>query len=92
MRKLGTILYNNRYLIGIIFFAVLTFFIIISALNGIMNNNFEADSKTARELAKVENDKMEVHTYQIIVKKKYLEIMQITSYNTMFLYMFQKKE
>lgn len=62
MRKLGTILYNNRYLIGIIFFAVLTFFIIISALNGIMNNQFEMDSKTAKELAKVENDKMEVHT------------------------------
>ena len=62
MRKIGTFLYNNRYLIGIIFFAVLTFFIIITALNGVLNSSLENESKTRAELAKVENDKMEVHT------------------------------
>ena len=62
MKKLGTILYNNRYLIGVVFFAVITFFIIISALNGVMNGYLVSDSETAKELAKVENDKLEVHT------------------------------
>ena len=62
MKKLGTILYNNRYLIGVVFFAAMTFFIIISALNGVMNSFLVSDSETSKELAKVENDKMEIHT------------------------------